>query len=87
MSGRSDGRRWFLPALIAGLFFSWEAADLCFASDVRATCCPAACAAKHGRQWPKADEILRGCMRGLGCNDATVEGATVGMRCDCSVQP
>lgn len=78
------GRWWFFPTMIVGLFFSWEAADMCFSSDVQGICCPAACAAKNGKQWSKADEILRGCMRGIGCNDSTVHGATVGMRCNCA---
>lgn len=68
-----------LSAVVVG----WFALDLCFASDVQATCCPAACAAKHGKQWSRADEILRGCMRGLGCSDSSIDGATVTMRCNC----
>lgn len=55
----------------------------CAPWDVRETCCAAGCAAKNGPQWPKADEILRGCMRGLGCSESEVRGASVFMRCDC----
>lgn len=60
-----------------------EALAACASWDVRAACCPAGCAAKNGTMWPKADEILRGCMRGLGCNEGEVKGATVFMKCDC----
>ena len=56
---------------------------VCFASDVRALCCPGACAAKNGPKWPQADQILQGCMRGLGCSEGDSKGATVGMKCDC----
>lgn len=58
-----------------------EAEPVCWASDVAALCCPAACATKASSKWPQADEVLRSCMRGLGCS--RVEGATVGMRCGC----
>ena len=53
----------------------------CFQSDVRQLCCPAACAAKNSPHWYQADSILRGCMRGMGCQGS--ETATVGMRCGC----
>jgi hypothetical protein len=56
----------------------------CASWDVKDACCPAGCAAKNGTLWPKADDILRGCMRGLGCNEADVKSATVFMKCDCS---
>ena len=55
----------------------------CASWDVEENCCPAGCAAKNGSQWAKADDILRGCMRGLGCNEDDIQGATVFMRCDC----
>jgi len=55
----------------------------CTPWDVKNTCCLAGCAAKRGSNWPKADEILRGCMRGLGCSESEVKGATVFMKCDC----
>lgn len=60
-----------------------EALAACASWDVKEACCPAGCAAKNGRMWSKADEILRGCMRGLGCGDSEVKGATVFMKCDC----
>ena len=65
---------------IALLFVTPEASPMCFASDVRVICCPGACAVKRSVHWTKANEVLRGCMRGIGCEDNT---ATVGMRCDC----
>jgi hypothetical protein len=64
---------------ILALLFSITTAT-CFRSDVQATCCPAACAARQRPKWYQADDVLRGCMRGLGCKDET---ATVGMMCGC----
>jgi hypothetical protein len=55
----------------------------CTPWDVKDTCCLAGCAAKRGSNWPKADEILRSCMRGLGCSESEVKDATVFMNCDC----
>lgn len=60
-----------------------EALASCASWDIKANCCPAGCAAKKGTQWPKADDILRGCMRGLGCGEGDVKSATVFMKCDC----
>jgi hypothetical protein len=60
-----------------------EALAGCASWDIKENCCPAGCAAKKGSQWSKADDILRGCMRGLGCGDSDVKGATVFMKCDC----
>jgi hypothetical protein len=59
------------------------ASAACTPWDIKDTCCLAACAAKRGSNWPKADEILRGCMRGLGCSESEVKDATVFMNCDC----
>ena len=59
------------------------ASAACTRWDIKDTCCLAGCAAKRGSNWSKADEILRGCMRGLGCSDSEVKGATVFMNCDC----
>jgi hypothetical protein len=55
----------------------------CSSWDVKDSCCPAGCAAKKGSNWSKADDIFRGCMRGLGCSEDDVKGATVFIRCDC----
>lgn len=63
------------------LILLFEAQPVCWASDVAALCCPTACATKASPRWSQADEVLRSCMRGLGCS--RVEGATVGMRCGC----
>ncbi|MDB4935216.1 MAG: hypothetical protein JWP87_2188 [Labilithrix sp.] len=60
-----------------------EALASCASWDVKENCCPAGCAAKKGTQWSKADDILRGCMRGLGCGESDVKSATVFMKCDC----
>ena len=59
----------------------------CMASDVRDVCCPGACAAKNGPNWTRADDILRGCMRGLGCEESDVRGTSVFMACDCRQAP
>lgn len=63
------------------LLASWLTLSTCFASDVKAYCCPSACAVKKSSHWYQANEVLRGCMRGLGCS--SVEGATVYMKCGC----
>lgn len=60
-----------------------DAEPLCFASDVKALCCPSACTTKNSPKWERANDILRACMRGLGCSDAESRGATVFMRCEC----
>ena len=74
-----------MAALLLGLNLeATPAADpLCFSSDVKTVCCPGACAAKNGPKWTQANEILRGCMKGLGCSDDENKGATVFMRCEC----
>lgn len=55
----------------------------CASWDIVENCCPAGCAAQKGSQWPRADDILRGCMRGLGCSEDDVKNATVFIKCDC----
>ncbi len=55
----------------------------CTSFDVKDACCAAGCAAKKGSNWSKADDILRGCMRGLGCSESDAKSATVFMKCDC----
>lgn len=71
-------------ALLVALWFTPTAEPMCFASDVKALCCPSACAAKRDvHLWPKANDVLRGCMRGLGCSDSESKNASVQMRCNC----
>lgn len=73
-----------IPAIFA-LWFAVETHQVepvCFASDVQRVCCPGACAARDGKEWPRANEILRGCMRGIGCKSG-VDSATVFMKCKC----
>jgi hypothetical protein len=74
-----------LAALLLGLDLEGavDAVPMCFASDVKALCCPGACVAKIGPKWTQANEILRGCMKGLGCADGESKSATVFMKCDC----
>jgi hypothetical protein len=58
-----------------------EALAACASSDVKNKCCPAACDANKSDH-TKANQILRGCMKDLGCvsgSDATVFGY-----CGCS---
>ena len=52
----------------------------CFQSDVKALCCPAACAVKSSSHWYQAPAVLRGCMAGLGCDG---KGASVFLVCGC----
>ena len=58
-------------------------APLCFASDVKALCCPSACAVKNSPKWETADRVLRSCMAGIGCGDSESKSATVFERCNC----
>ena len=69
--------------LIFAMLFAEPAEPLCFQSDVRLYCCSSACAVKSSPKWDQADQILRGCMRGIGCSDSESKGATVGMKCSC----
>jgi hypothetical protein len=62
-----------------------QAEPVCFNSDVKALCCPSACAVKRSLKWSKADETLRACMKGIGCSDSESKSATVFMRCSCSM--
>ncbi len=59
-----------------------QAEPVCFNADVKALCCPGACAVKSSPKWSRANEVLRSCARGLGCKN--VDAWTVFMRCDCS---
>lgn len=69
------------PSMMIALLFDLEPAPMCFTSEVRETCCPAACAVRARRMPSDGDRVLRACLRSLGCPD---DGATVGMRCNCS---
>jgi hypothetical protein len=55
----------------------------CFSSDVKTLCCPSACAVKDSPKWSTANDVLRACMRGIGCSDSDSKNATVFMKCDC----
>ena len=68
-----------MAALLLGMN---EDLPMCFSSDVQKLCCPSACATKDSSKWDKANEVLRGCARGIGCKD--VDSWTVGMKCNCS---
>jgi hypothetical protein len=70
-----------MAALLLGL--NLEAVPMCFSSDVKQLCCPSACATKNSPKWTQADQVLRGCMKGIGCSDGESKNATVGMRCTC----
>lgn len=54
--------------------------SVCFESEAKAVCCPSACHVYSTPRWPVADDVLRGCYRGLGCDD---EGRTVRNTCGC----
>jgi hypothetical protein len=83
---RDDTRRAWKVLVALLLFTAWllwcrHSNAACFTSDVRTYCCPAACSVKKSNHWYQADEVLRGCMRGMGCQGSVK--ATVGMRCGC----
>ncbi len=72
------------PLLMAALLLGLNAPDpVCFASEVAKLCCPSACAVKNSPKWERANDVLRGCMKGIGCSDGESKGATVGMKCNC----
>ena len=71
-----------MAALLLGL--NLDAVPLCFSSDIKQYCCPSACATKNSPKWTQADQVLRGCMKGIGCSDGESKGATVGMKCNCA---
>lgn len=68
-----------LAAMLLGL--NLDASPMCFQSDVKKLCCPSACAVKDSPKWAEANDVLKGCARGIGCKE--VGGWTVGMRCQC----
>ena len=71
-------------ALLMALGFDVPApAELCFMSDVQKLCCPSACAVKDSPKWTDANEVLRACMRGIGCSEGDSKGASVFMKCNC----
>lgn len=59
-----------------------EALAACSSSDVKNKCCPAACDANK-TDHTKGNQILRGCMKDLGCVSGTTDG-TVFSYCSCS---
>ena len=68
-----------LPVVL--LLLTSTASASCFQSDLRAVCCPAACAAKKSTHWyQQADEILNGCAAAMGCERKRY---LVAMYCDC----
>jgi hypothetical protein len=58
-----------------------EALAACASSDVRNKCCPAACDANKSDH-TKGNQILRGCMKDLGCVSGTTDGTVFGY-CSC----
>jgi len=70
-----------MAALLLGL--NLEGVPMCFMSDVKQLCCPSACATKNSPKWTQADQVLLGCMKGIGCSDGESKNATVGMKCNC----
>jgi len=70
-----------LPVIVGILLWAGNVAAGCFTSDVRSVCCPAACAAKNGPNWYRAEGVLRGCMAGLGCERP--DAATIFSKCGC----
>lgn len=67
--------------LVCALLLASPASAGCFQSDVKAYCCPAACAVYKSSKWYQANDVLRGCMRGMGCERS--DGATVAGKCGC----
>lgn len=55
--------------------------EMCFSSDVRAFCCPSACAVKARRMPSDANAVLRGCWASLGCRGSAP--SSVAMYCNC----
>lgn len=53
-----------LAVLLLLCSWGWGA---CFQSDVRAMCCPSACAVLRSPRWYDADRTLTACARSLGC--------------------
>ena len=72
-----------LEVLAIALWFTQPPEQVCFSSDVKAYCCPSACAVKRSPHWDRADANLQACMRGIVCSEGESKGATVAMRCDC----
>ena len=70
-----------MAALLLGV--NPDAVPMCFASDVKQLCCPSACATKNSPKWTVANDVLRACMKAIGCSDGESKDATVGMRCEC----
>lgn len=71
----------FLLALTCPAWTSY-ATTTCNSWDVEKYCCPAACAAKKESGF-KENDVLRGCMRGIGCSNDESASATVFQMCRC----
>ncbi len=69
--------------LLLSLGFVQEPTQVCFTSDVKALCCPSACAVKSSPKWPDADKVLQSCMKSIGCTDSESKGRSVTMVCNC----
>ena len=72
-----------IPSMMLALLFDLEPSPMCFASEVRELCCPAACAVREKRMPTDGDRVLRACMAGLGCSEGESKSATAGTRCGC----
>lgn len=70
-----------MAALLLGV--NPDAMPVCFSSDVKQLCCPSACTTKDSTKCTKANDVLRACMKGIGCSDSESKNATVEMRCSC----
>lgn len=55
---------------------------MCFTSDVRALCCPSACAVMQSPRWYEADRTLTACARSLGCHNGS-SNMNVRFTCQC----
>jgi hypothetical protein len=76
-------KRLMVTVSLGLLFFvSPEARAACGSQDVRNSCCPAACDAKKDpKNKDKANEVLRACMKRIGC--VSYSSATVFSYCSC----
>jgi len=70
-----------MKILLILLGIATPAVGACPSWVVKEACCPSACAVKQGRNWSRADAILRACMMVNKCDGSKT--ATVNMRCDC----
>ena len=70
-----------MATMLLGL--NLEVVPMCFSGDVKQLCCPSACATKNSPKWTQANDVLRGCMKGIGCSDGESRNVTVGLECNC----